>query len=610
MSSFPTHPNSIGFVVILGAIVLVSMVNGVATAQNDFDPSPYPRQFRTVPTRVWSVTPPAIPDSALPGSTIDHSSMSPDSWSAPATPVALSPSNVGGSNSFEPSLGRQPNRSENEIQFDAAPSIPPMPTSQSVTQLAGDENQSAQKKWTEKGESPFRASGFSKNQTKQTDEFSSQAIEPALSNPLQDNMIPGRVTDVPPTERYPLGVNLQQVLPNASVIASGEPVLSNPALRPSNPLINNSGFVASSTAGTEMNQWHAAPMQTQAPVYQGQPMVPTPMTSMFGVTPNYRPDLGHRSPNPTIRNFGTWDNGDKFDFEDKKKEYPPFSEILATGRYFGSASVLYLQPSFQTNTAIATLGPTFGESIAFDFDYETAPELRLGFESKYGPGLELVYWQYDESANPVTFRSNGVVSGEVSTWMMGPSRWSRLTASNAGESLEANHSIDVESLGAYFFKEVQLPISRINGMFGFQYVSVAQSLDATLTQGATTIGRLNSRSDMRAYGPRFLFEYYRPVGHTKLEFITKFGGSVLFGERDQFVENTLAGDFSRVGADEFLTTTEFYSGLQVKKMVAEKRGFYGRIGFQYQVWHGGGTAVDAQSDFGLRGFAFGVGYNR
>ena len=194
--------------------------------------------------------------------------------------------------------------------------------------------------------------------------------------------------------------------------------------------------------------------------------------------------------------------------------------------------------------------------------------------------------------------------------MTGASQWSRLQATNAGERLDATHSVDIEGIGASFFKEIKFKISRLNGMFGFQYLSIAQSMDATLTSGGSEIGRLSSRSDMRAYGPRFGMEYYRPMGHTKLEFITAVGGSVLFGQRDQFVQNTATADLSRVGADEFITTIDFLSGVQYKKMVAENRSYFARLGMTYQTWIGGGTAVDPQGDFGLRGISFSVGYNR
>ncbi len=335
-----------------------------------------------------------------------------------------------------------------------------------------------------------------------------------------------------------------------------------------------------------------------------------PLDSNESLQPGYRPDLGHRGAAPTYRAVVADDHDQAFGFENKITEYPSMREILATGRYFGSASALYFRAAFQGNTAIATQGPGFGQSIPFDFDYESAPQFRMGFESKYGPGVEITYWQYDETSNVTSFVSDGTVIGTSSTWMLGPSRWSRLAAVNTGEQLDASHSIDVEVIGATFFKEMKFRISRLNGLFGFQYSSTTQSMDVMLSNSGTEIGRLASRSDLHAWGPKFGLEYYRPIGHTKLELLTTVGGSVLFGHRDQFVSNTSTGDFDRVDADEFVTMVDFLTGIQYKKMTAENRAYYARLGVNYQTWIGGGTAVDPQGDFGLRGFSFGVGYNR
>ena len=284
-------------------------------------------------------------------------------------------------------------------------------------------------------------------------------------------------------------------------------------------------------------------------------------------------------------------------------------EILATGRYFGSASVLYLKPAFQGNTAISER--ISGNTSTLDFDYEGAPQFQIGFESKYGPGIELTYWQYDESSNVSTFTSDGVESGTTSVWMRGANQWTRLAANNLGDTLAAIHSLDVESIGVSFFKQVQLPISRINGKFGMQYVSIIHEFQANLTDGsATSLGEVRARSDMRGYGPSIKLEYFRPVGHTKLELLTTFGSSVIFGHQDQFVFNSSAGDQSRIGADEFLTIFDFMAGLQYQKMIAENRNWFVRSGFVFQSWLNGGTAILPQDDFGLRGFVFTIGYNR
>jgi len=115
---------------------------------------------------------------------------------------------------------------------------------------------------------------------------------------------------------------------------------------------------------------------------------------------------------------------------------------------------------------------------------------------------------------------------------------------------------------------------------------------------------------MRAYGPRFMMEYFRPIGHTKLELMASGGGAIMFGRQDQIVQNSITGDLKREGADEFLTQLKFVSGVQFRKNTGENRNWFVRGGITYETWRGGGTALLPQGDFGLRGFFFSVGYNR
>ena len=269
------------------------------------------------------------------------------------------------------------------------------------------------------------------------------------------------------------------------------------------------------------------------------------------------------------------------------------------------------EPQFQGNTAIATQAPNFGESISNDFDSDFHPRVRLGFESQYGPGLELTYFNINSNSELASFTSDGVVTGQTSVGVTGRNVPSLITADAAGEILTSQHSIDIDSFTVSFFKELNFPISRVNGNFGFQYVSIAQQLNANVVSpGGATIETLQSTTDMRAYGPRAIIEYYRPIGHTPLELVTTFGGAVLFGQRDQRVTNSETGLENRLGADEFLTILDFLVAVQYKKTIGENRSVYGRFGFLNQTWLGGGSAVFPEGDFGLRGLTFGIGYNR
>ena len=500
----------------------------------------------------WPTSSPVTPD---PGPCVsDNRSMSPNSWSAP--PKSADIENAG-----------------------QTPDVPDLNST-----------------------SPFQSAGYARNQK-------SILKEEAAANP-SSSVESEATTSGPP--RHPLDNNLGASDTNDSVEpdnSNSESVISGPFSSIDtwyDPVGTKDSPLLAETSADNSLALPSSKYSTHSPT----PNRSAPTPNRSAPASKYRPDLGQRDVVPTIRNYGSYDDGRKFDFENKKKEYPPMKEILATGRYFGSASILFLKPSFQRNTSVTTFSPGFSESIPFDFDYEGAPQFEVGFESEFGPGIKLNYWQYDESSNPTIFTSDGVTIGETSTWTMGLSRGSRLVAANAGERINATHSIDVESIEVSVFKEVKLPISRIVGSAGYRFASIQQSLRATLSSGGTVIDTLDSRFDINASGPQLSLEYYRPIGHTKLEFLTTAGGSVLFGRRNEFATNTATGDLSRVGADEFITTIDFMAGVQFKKMIAENRAWFARIGFQYENWLGGGTAVNAQDDFGLRGFLFTVGYNR
>jgi hypothetical protein len=320
---------------------------------------------------------------------------------------------------------------------------------------------------------------------------------------------------------------------------------------------------------------------------------------------------GFRRGRPTVRGGELDDYGQEFDFENKKREYPPFSEIMKTGRYFGNAELLYLKPYFQNNTAITVEGLNTGFSETFDFGYDTGNRFLLGFESKYGPGAEINYFQYDHQSRESDFTSSGGFQGESATWMAGPGQWSRLTTVNDGDRLTAVHSLEVQNLGVSFFKDWKLPIAKLGGGFGIQYVSIEQDLQSRLFDvGGVEIGSLSARHELRAFGPKFEFKYFRPVGHTKLDIIGGFSGAVLFGNRDQDVFNSVTLDTSRVGADEFLMIFDVIAGLQYSYQYADNRNFYARISLMSQAWLGGGTAMNPVDNFGFRGVGFAVGFNR
>ncbi len=304
------------------------------------------------------------------------------------------------------------------------------------------------------------------------------------------------------------------------------------------------------------------------------------------------------------------ENGQQFPHE-AQQYHPPLSEILKTGRYFGSVEWQLLQPHWQNNTALVRSSPGSFSSEPFNWTYESAPQIRAGFESCNGPGVELDYWQFDHDSSSVIGVSDGLTGITSSLPEIAAGTFNMLSATAAGERLVTQQGLELHSAGLSFFKEMKLPVSRIAGTVGLRYLSLAQQAEAIrLDAGGNETGRLEHITDFRGFGPRIRFDYLRPIGHTKFEAIGSFGSSLLFGNRDQFVTNSLAGDFSRTNADELVTTVEAALGVQYVKHLGENRCAFVRLTYQSQTWLGAGTATDATGDLGFRGLGFSVGTNR
>jgi hypothetical protein len=640
------HPFStaIAYVAPLVAIAISATLQQPAVAQ-------YPStQFQSISTSAqgnFATSSPSLPDPQPNDFQSSHRSMSPDSWGSTAPPVQNNfvpqQSNFATQQNSNTLQGASAQIWESEPIASQPANNAPNPSNaanlKSVYQ-SNKQNQNSQSGTSNQTE--FRSASFQNTRndlantsnsiegkfnnasfrspapsnsgplTRPASQYTQPAIEQsnvqllnAPNIPQNQTWIPngpGPVQQLPPSvashstnARYPLGAGPTNYQGDTGYVDGG------------------SGWGFPEQSGFQSNPVVEAPYQLPP----GEPYTTSAMPAFNPqqIEPNQSPlgqsAVGKRKPWPTQRGSSITDTGEKFDFEEKKKEYPPFSEILATGRYFGSVEFMYLQPFFQGNTAIATEAPGFGESIPFQFDREIQPRFRLGFESKYGPGIELNYMSVNAASEFSEFTSNGAVTGQTSVWMLGRNQWSRIAADAAGETITAQHNIDLDSISVSFFKELKFPISRLNGNFGFQYVSIFQELNANVNDaGGAIVDSIQGISDMRAFGPRAIFEYYRPIGHTPLEFITTFGGSVMFGERDQFINNTATGQLNRVAADEFISLAEYSAGVQYKKTIGENRAWFGRVAFVNQVWIGGGTAVLPQDDFGLRGFTFTIGYNR
>ncbi len=149
------------------------------------------------------------------------------------------------------------------------------------------------------------------------------------------------------------------------------------------------------------------------------------------------------------------------------------------------------------------MGPTAQAGRPIDFGYRSAPRFRFGFESKLGPGFEIDYFQFDHQSKLTSFTTGVSDVGEASTWMVGPSEWSRMQSTGPGQTFLGRHDLEVHSLCLSFFKDYKLPRARVNGMLGARYVSVAQHGDVRLLEraGMMSNGSSTRTDDLRGVGP-------------------------------------------------------------------------------------------------------------
>ncbi len=419
-----------------------------------------------------------------------------------------------------------------------------------------------------------------------------------------DNTLPMRQLAAPPAAAPPAAAPPAAAPPAAAPPAAAPPAAAPHWTVPTHPAWN--AAVPHSHFTAPPNPPHGSYQQQPNGYYA--PQEPQP-TVPFSSEPSLY-EKGFRSMEPTYRPE-SWDSGQSFAFEQKKSDYPPLSEILRTGRYFVMTEWQFLRPQITALGGITIDSGSERRTRTLDYEQESAPRFRAGFESRFGPGVEFEYFQFDHDSRSLDAFSS--VSDSVFTQVELPTLGasSQLQSTAANQQLSTRHDLELHSLGMSFFKEFKLPKARMNGTFGWRYVSIAQTqLSRLENNSGIELARLAHSTDFRGLGPRFGFEYYRPIGHTKLEFIGTFNTSLLFGNRDQIVFNTQQGYDERLGANEFVANFDIFGGAQYVKPIGENRAVYARLGVITQTWLGGGNGAQADGHFGLRGLSFAVGWNR
>lgn len=293
-----------------------------------------------------------------------------------------------------------------------------------------------------------------------------------------------------------------------------------------------------------------------------------------------------------------------------KTDSPSLEEILRTGRYFGSANVSFLKPVLQGDLAFQTSGAAGQFQNNFDYSYSTASQFNFGFESKAGPGVSVNYLEFNGTSEASSWVSPNISMGETNVDLGGVLNGIQLSDFDLNDTVTVNDLLDVQSIEASFFKEVKFKISRMGGRVGFQWVEIERQTNASVAADGSTTIEWEGKTQFQGAGPTFGLDYFRPIGHTKIEFLASGDLGLIFGQRDKILTDSAGIVFQNEGDDEFLTNLNLFLGAQYVISRGGNRCFYLRSGLDYQAWIGADNPTASNSDFGLRGFSLTLGYNR
>lgn len=413
-------------------------------------------------------------------------------------------------------------------------------------------------------------------------------------------------------ERNPLP-NSEYPLPVSKVQKTLEPIKSLSLAMP---------FVGSPNRVNELNRVNEVDLeqgrQEQVQVFDSQHSVSSGSGSRL--SGSFPLDLGFRRSEITKRpsvDFSPPAAYPAAECDGGKSNSPGLEEIIRTGRFLSSANVSFLKPVLQGDVAFNTSGSAGQIHENFEYDYNSASQFSLGFESQAGPGINVSYWEFDGASETASW-TNPDVNNNLQTIDFGGLLGGRqISTRGEGDTVTVTDALDIQRIEASFYKDIKFKVSRMSGRFGFQWIEINRQTNAlyaeTFFAGGETITWAGA-DQFQGAGPTFGFDYFRPIGHTKIEFLASGDCGLSFGHRDKVV-NVVVNEtpdvvFQNGGDDEFLTNLNLFMGVQYVISRGGNRCFYLRSGLDYQAWLGADNTTASNSDFGLRGFSLTLGYNR
>ena len=310
------------------------------------------------------------------------------------------------------------------------------------------------------------------------------------------------------------------------------------------------------------------------------------------------------------RQFSTMPNDDA---TSRTEGYGSIQAILKNGFWFAGADLLYFEPTFQQNNAFTVTNGNQVTAQHVDFGFDISARYYLGFETNAGPGFKLSYWNLNKfsAINDVVF-----VGGQsaVTRIDLGDSGNQILVGdtANAGSRLTVQQQIELNSTEVTLYKDQKNPVSSVIGNVGLRHISLTQRLFVGLDDPVAGSDVVRNVNGYYGFGPRIGVEYFRPVGHTRLELRTGLFGSLIFGRRDQtFVQSgSTTLFFNQIGKVESISIIDAYLGIQWNKKINKCQTVFFSTAIESQWWGGADSAMDTGTDLGLYGMTFGFGISR
>jgi hypothetical protein len=247
---------------------------------------------------------------------------------------------------------------------------------------------------------------------------------------------------------------------------------------------------------------------------------------------------------------------------------------------FAWAGLYFLQPIALANkfTALSintqnSLGTTLSsKGVQFDYQFEAAPQVVLGYQFHDGLAARARYWHFEESIhNDVT--TPGPAEGSSATIFLSPGGpfQTPFVAVPSGNTLFTSDRLQVDVLDLELTQEVCFCRCSLVYTGGLRLARIRQSYNAhaDITTGGTSVSETaNSEDTSEGLGPTISYEFRRPLCHG-LSLFHSSRVAVLFGHESLHgatsgTDVAFTGDAIQVSAShrEFIPMGELEVGLE------------------------------------------------